>query len=106
LGEVIGERPNHPEAWGPMLQARGVRWIIINSGDIYSLQSSGWYDPRVKALLIKDLADLNDVVRRWDDLGVMLIRLDDTPVPPARPMLPAPPASPPAPGVRASGDLT
>lgn len=106
LGEVIGERPNQPEAWGPMLQARGVRWILVNAGEIDRLQRSGWYDPRVTALVIKDLADLNDVVRRWDDLGVMLIRLDDTPVPPARPILPAPPASPPAPGVRASGDLT
>jgi len=86
LGLGITANPNQPERWGDGLRAAGVKWVLVNIGELDRLGKSGWYDPAVNSQNVADWLRLDgELVRRWERTGQLLFRLKPATVSPALP---------------------
>lgn len=58
LGGLVREAPDDPAAWARGLRAMGVRFVLVNPGEIYRLSElDGWYDPAVTVETIENLLE-------------------------------------------------
>ncbi|MCC5787137.1 MAG: hypothetical protein JJU33_10610 [Phycisphaerales bacterium] len=58
LGELVRKSPDDPAAWVAGLRAIGVRFVLVNPGEVYRLsERDGWYDPAVTLATIESLLE-------------------------------------------------
>ena len=91
LGDAIAAAPSDPEAWQRTLFAQGVRWVLLNPGELTRLTESGYYDKRVTAERVRQWLEVWGEARAggMNAGGSVLFRLRRPPN-----VLPRPPALP------------
>ncbi|MEO1009066.1 MAG: hypothetical protein AAFX79_10885 [Planctomycetota bacterium] len=74
LAKAIAASPDDPASWVAALQGRGVRWMLVHTGEFDRLGRSGWLDPALTTENLERLLGQGRVVRAWDG-GVLLVDL-------------------------------
>ncbi|MEN0020803.1 MAG: hypothetical protein AAF747_07965, partial [Planctomycetota bacterium] len=78
LTKLILELPDEPTAWLDGLRDAGVRWIVVDQGELTRLGNSGWLDPALSRDALAALAEqLGQPVAIYGNGRKILLRVPD-----------------------------